>query len=128
MTKRAMPYDHPQYLAHEQLNASLSGSGGVGRFAVFTDARAKSVTLKPSTGGTSNDITTLVAIDGTTTSTLATATFGSGATAGTNIACASNVTVSTNGYLQITKGTDATLVLQAAIELEVVPRASVEVF
>ena len=129
MAKKQMSYDHPAYLGRESLNASITGSAGAARFGAFTTMRAKSLTIKPSTAGTSNDVTTTLIIDGTTTTTMATTTFGSGATTGTNVAlstAATHGTFGTNGYLQITKGTDATAVLQACVEVEIVAGSDVE--
>lgn len=130
MPKKDMAYDHPQYTTRETLNASLTGSGGAARFAAFTNRRAKSVSIKPSTAGTSNDTTVISSIDGTTTTALATVTFGSGGTTGTNVqlsTAATHGTFGTNGLLTVVKGTDATAVLNVAVEVETVSGASVEV-
>lgn len=129
MAKKSMAYDHGVYTGRETLNGSLSGSGGAARFAAFTTFRAKSLTVKPSTAGTSNDAGSAVLVDGTTTTTLATFTFGSAGTAGTNITlstAATHGTWGTNGWLTVVKGTDATGVLQIAVETEVVAGADVE--
>ena len=129
MAKKDMAYNHPAYIVREQLNGSINGSGGAARFAAFTTLRAKSLTLKPSTAGTSNDIGNAIVVDGTTTTTLATWTFGSGATTGTNVTlstAATHGTWGTNGFLAVTKGTDATQVLQVAVEVEAVAGAQVE--
>ena len=129
MAKKSMAYDHPMYVGREQLNGSLSGSGGAARFAAFTTLRCKSLTVKPSTAGTSNDAGSAVLVDGTTTTTLATWTFGSAATTGTNVplsTAATHGTFGTNGFLTLTKGTDATGVFQAAVEVETTAGADVE--
>lgn len=129
MAKKSMAYDHAAYVTREAFTGSLSGSGGAARFAAFTNMRCKSITLKPSTAGTSNDVSTVILVNGTTTTTLATATFGSAASTGTNITLSTNAThgtFGTDGWLTVTKGTDATLVLQAAVEMEIIAGADVE--
>lgn len=129
MAKKSMAYNHAAYVTREAFTGSLSGSGGAARFAAFTTMRAKSLALKPSTGGTSNDTGSAVLVDGTTTTTLATWTFGSAATTGTSITLSTaptHGTFGTNGWLTLTKGTDATAVIQAAVEMEIVAGADVE--
>ena len=129
MAKKSMAYDHPTYLTREALTGSVTGSGGAARFATFTTMRCKSLTIKPSTAGTSNDAGSAVLVDGTTTTTLATWTFGSAATTGTNITLSTaptHGTFGTNGFLTLTKGTDATAVLQLAVEAEITAGADVE--
>ena len=127
MAKIDQAYDHPAYRVREALTASLAaGSGTVARFAAFTNMRAKSITIIPSTAGTSADTTIVRSIDGTTTTALATITITSGQTAGTNVelsTAATHGTFGTNGLLTITKGTDATVVLNVAVEAEVVSGA-----
>lgn len=129
MAKKSMAYDHPAYTGRETLSGSLSGSGGAARFAAFANMRAKSLTIKPSVAGTSNDSGSAVLVNGTTTTTLATFTFGSAAATGTNITlstAATHGTWGTDGWLTVVKGTDATAVLQVAVEAEIIAGADVE--
>lgn len=130
MAKIDQAYDHPVYRVREALTATLAaGSGSVARFAAFTTMRAKSITILPSTAGTSADTTIVRAIDGTTTTALATITITSGQTSGTNVelsTAATHGTFGTNGQLTITKGTDATVVLNVAVEAEIVSGASID--
>lgn len=116
MAKINAAYDHPNYLVHKALCGQVSGNAGATRFTFYTAAKLKSITVKPATAGTSNDAATAICIDGTTTTTVATWTFGSAATTGTNIAIA-NTAISTNGVLTVTKGTDATAVLAVCVEV-----------
>lgn len=127
MSKQSFNYEDAVYRARELVNARLTGSGAATTVAGFTNMKLKSVTLKPVTAGTSNDVTTILVVDGTTTTTFATATLGSGGTSGTNVTRAAGpVSFGTNGYVSITKGTDATLVLAVGAEVQILPGADVE--
>lgn len=136
MATKNMAYDHPAYTSVRNLpvigiTAGLSGSGGTGvKYCSFTQQLIKSVTLKPTTAGTSNDVSSLIQISGTTTTTTALATIGSGATAVVNAAPTSGTASLGNAMIQgdtyyVVKGTDATLVLIGEIEVATQPLANV---
>lgn len=130
MAKIDQAYDHPAYRVRFPLSATnTAGSGVVTRFGAFTTMRAKSITIMPVTASTSADTTIVRAIDGTTTTALATITMGSAATSGTNVelsTAATHGTWGTNGLLTITKGTDATAVYAYSVEAEIVSGASLD--
>jgi hypothetical protein len=116
MAKIDLAYDHPAYRVRVPMNKThAAGSGVVTRFAAFTTMRAKSITIMPVTASTSADTTIVRAIDGTTTTALATITMGSAATSGVNTelsTAATHGTWGTSGFITITKGTDATAVYE----------------
>lgn len=118
-------YDSPAYqpAPPTPLGTAGAGSGAVTqRFAAFTTAYIKSISIKPVTAGTSNDICSLITLSGTTTTTTALATFGSAATAGTNVT--TTLTLGTNDAMWVVKGTDATAVYAVGAELRLTPQAN----
>lgn len=125
MATKNMAYDSPAYQAVLPCGGAISGSGGALRFAAFTDMLVKSVTVKPTTAGTSNDTVTAFKLSGTTTTTQVLATYGSAATAGTNVV--GTLTLAQGDALSIVKGTDATGVMAIGLELALVPGANVTV-
>jgi hypothetical protein len=137
MATKNMAYDHPAYTGVRNLpvigiTAGLSGSGGTGiKYCSFTAQLVKSVTLKAITAGTSNDVSSLIQISGTTTTTTALATIGSGSTAVFNAAAGTsgqigNAMVQGDTYY-VVKGTDLTAVLIGEIEVVTQPLANVTV-
>lgn len=129
MATKSMGYDNPAYLSvHQDGSQIAAGSGTTGtKYVAFTSMVVKSVTLKPTTAGTSNDISSFIQISGTTTTTTALATFGSAATAFQNIALATQPTLAQGDTYYVVKGTDATLALTCSIERVVQPLANVTV-
>lgn len=125
MATKNMGYDNPAYLAVHQDVSSISGSGGNTKFVAFTNMIVKSVTLKPTTAGTSNDISSFIQISGTTTTTTALATFGSGVATFTNVALATQPILAQGDTYYVVKGTDATAVISASIERVIQPLANV---
>lgn len=136
MSTKSMAYNHPAYTSVRNLpiigiTAGLTGNAGTGlKYAAFTAQLIKSVTLKPATAGTSADVVSLIQISGTTTTTTALTTIGSGATAFVNIAPASGTAQLGNALAQgdtyyVVKGTDATLALIGEFEVVTQPLASV---
>lgn len=123
MATKAMAYDHPAYQAVQVVGAHITASGGAYRIAAYTDLLVKSVTMKPTTAGTSNDTVTAFKLSGTTTSTQVLTTFGSAATTGTNVV--GTFTLAQGDALSIVKGTDATGVIALGVELAIVPGANV---
>ena len=123
MSEKSMRYDHPAYLARSVLGGQLSGSGGAIRFAAFTAMKVKSVHVKPTTNGTSNDTVTAYQLSGTTTTTQVLCTYGSAA--GTSTRVEGTFTLAQGDALSIVKGTDATGVMAVGIELEPVAGANV---
>lgn len=125
MATKDMGYDHPAYLAVLPLGGAISGSGGALRFAAFTDTLIKSVTVKPTTAGTSNDTVTAFKLSGTTTTTQVLTTYGSAVATHTNVV--STLTLALGDSLSIVKGTDATGVMSVGVEMVLVPGADVTV-
>lgn len=123
MATKDMRYDHPAYQAVFSYGAHITGSGGALRFAAFTDMLVKSVTMKPTTNGTSNDTVTAYKLSGTTTTTQVLTTYGSAAGTATNVV--STFTLAQGDALSIVKGTDATAVIAVGVELALVPGADV---
>lgn len=123
MATKKFRYDHPAYLQRFLQGAALSGSGGAHRFVAFTDMLVKSYQLKPTTNGTSNDTVTAFKLSGTTTSTHALCTYGSAA--GTSTEVLGTFTLAKGDALSIVKGTDATGIIAAGIELSIAARAPV---
>jgi hypothetical protein len=123
MATRNMAYDHPAYIAPETFGGAISGSGGALRFAAFTDMIVKSITMKPTTAGTSNDTVTAFKLSGTTTTTQVLATYGSAATGGTNVL--GTLTLAQGDAYSIVKGTDATGVIALGLECAVIAGANV---
>lgn len=123
MTTKDMAYDHPAYQVVLPWGGALSGNGGAIRFAAFTDLLVKSVSVKATTAGTSNDTVTAFKLSGTTTTTQVLTTYGSAATGGTNVV--GTLTLASGDALSIVKGTDATGVMAVGVEFALVPRASV---
>jgi hypothetical protein len=127
MATKNMGYDHPAYLAVNADLSQITGSGGATKFVAFTNMIVKSVTLKAVTAGTSNDVSSFIQISGTTTTTTALATIGSGVTTFTNVALATQPVLAQGDTYYVVKGTDATAVISAAIERVIQPLANVTV-
>ena len=111
MATMNMAYDHPAYLARHTLSGGqVNGAAGVStKFCAWTNLLIKSATFRPTTAGTSADVVNLVNISGTTTTTTALGTIGSGATAFSNLPVPAANQIQLQGdifYFQ--KGTDAT--------------------
>lgn len=129
MSMKSMSYDHPAYTSVREQGFSIatgSGTASVPKFAAFTAKYLKSVTLKPTTASTSNDVASLIQISGTTTTTTAITTFGSGVATFTNVSLAS-VSVAQGDTYYVVKGTDATAVYVGEFEVVTQPLASVTV-
>lgn len=131
MATKSMGYDNPTYVAvgEDQAGAIAAGSGAAqaNKFVAFTQLILKSVTARVNAAGTSNDVMSLVQISGTTTTTTALGTTGSGATGFVNYivpSTAGNMSQGDAYYVQ--KGTDATLsYLAVSVERTVTPLANV---
>lgn len=129
MAIRALPvYDHPSYTVVREMSVGTvtgaSGSAGT-KFSAFTAKLVKSVTLRPTTAGTSNDVPNFLSITGTTTTTTAIGTFGSGATAFQNAPL--NIALNQGDLYWVQKGTDATVVYVGELEVVTQPLAPVTV-
>jgi hypothetical protein len=127
-----MSYDHPAYtnvdtVAVGAIAASANSAGN--KYAAFTARLIKSVVLKPTTAPGSSDVISLLQISGTTTTTTAIATIGSGVSTfqqalptSTNLAIA---TLAQGDTYYIQKGTDTSSVYIGEIEMVTVPGANV---
>lgn len=126
MALKSMAYDAPAYQAVLPLGFNLTGNAGAtAKFAAFTDTLVKSITIKATTAGTSNDVVTAYKYSGTATTTQVLTTIGSGVVTGTNVV--STFTLARGDVLGIAKGTDATAVYGVGVEMVLVPTADVTV-
>lgn len=131
---RSMSYDHPAYTAVQgQGTGAVTGSGGVSnKFAAFTARLLKSVVLHVTAAGSSADILNLISISGTTTTTTAVLTAGSGTPATGAVSSFAFSTANGGGLLlnqgdayYLVKGTDATLTYSGEFEIVNQPLAPV---
>lgn len=130
MAQKQQAYDHPMYLAVLPVaTGQINGSAGTStKFAAFLDMKIKSITLRATTAGTSADVVNIVSVSGTTTTTTAYGTIGSGAaTTGVNLtpsAATSQVSLSQGDLWYVQKGTDATATFVGMVEAVVNPSAN----
>lgn len=130
MATKQQAYDHPLYQAVGSTpTGQMNGSAGTStKFAAFLDMKIKSITLRATTAGTSADVVSLVNVSGTTTTTTAYGTIGSGAaTTGVNLtpsAATSQVSLSQGDLWYVQKGTDATATYVGAVEYVINPSAN----
>lgn len=137
MSSKSMAYDHPAYQAVTTKPLAIAAGSGAAseKFVAFTAKLIKSVTLKPTTAGTSNDVQSLIQISGTTTTTTALSTIGSAATASVQTQPSAALNQAGTPYLgnplaagdtyYVVKGTDGTLVLAGELEEVLLPGANV---
>jgi hypothetical protein len=125
MATKSMAYDNAAYEAVLLATlGSVTGSAGVTqRFSAAVQCLLKSVQASVVTAGTSNDIQSIITLSGTTTTTTAFQTLGSGATATKNVT--TTLTLAQGDSAWLVKGTDATAVLAVGAELVLVPGATV---
>ena len=127
MTTKSMAYDNPAYLAVVPgATGTLTGvSSASQRFAAFCAMTIKSAEISVVTAGSSaSQVVNLMTQSGTTTTTTAITTFGSGeAKAGTNVAV--GIDLAQGDAAWFTKGTDATDVFATSLELVIQPGATV---
>lgn len=63
MAQSSRTYDHPQYTTQDTLDVpSLTGASALSKYVSFTGRNFKSVTLLPTTAGTSADVCQFIAI------------------------------------------------------------------
>jgi hypothetical protein len=132
MATKSMGYDNPTYITvGEDQGGAVSGASGsqVTKFVAFTNLILKSAVARIGAAGTSNDVMSLVQITGTTTTTTALGTTGSGATGFVyNVVPSSAANMIQGDEYYIQKGTDATLSYAAvSVERVVLPLANVTV-
>ena len=132
MATKNQAYDHPAYLAGLTVpTGQVNGASGVStKFTAFTSLTVKSVTLYPTTAGTSSDNMMIMKLSGTTTTTTTYGTFGSGGAVFQNLtpAVATNQVSAIQGdVLWLQKGADATGTYVGALELVVAPLANITV-
>jgi len=139
MATKQQAYDHPSYIIPYPWSGGETGaaSGGLyAKYAMFTAMILKSVEYIPTVGGTAggtdaaNSWLSVVKVSGTTTTTIATTTFGSGNAngtyTGTNVAL-TVTTFSQGDLLQVKNGTDTALKAVVSYELYIVPGANLTV-
>lgn len=135
------PYDHPSYLARQQLNLGAPTSGASKTTLHFTppasNLRVRACTAMVTVAGTAAATVALFAIGTgttftstssatfTTTSTIGTATLSTSA-AGTVVAISTdaNLTINSGGRLVSVTGTDATVTSTISVEAYVDPASS----
>ena len=125
MATKSMAYDNPAYLSVNSMGQSLTGASAKVQFAAFTAMLVKSVTIKPTVAGTSNDAFTILQYlaNGTGTTTTVLTTYGSGVATGTNIV--TTLTLAQGDACQVAKGADATGVYGVTFETVIVPGSTV---
>jgi hypothetical protein len=130
MAQKQQAYDHPMYLAVLPVaTGQVNGNAGTStKFAAFLDMKIKSIALRATTAGTSADVVNIVQVSGTTTTTTAYGTIGSGAaTSGVSLTpatAASQVSVSQGDLWYVQKGTDATATYVGMVEAVINPSAN----
>lgn len=126
MASKSMAYDHPAYTVPQMMGGRVNGAAGAFKFSAFTAMQLKSVSIGIQTAGTSaTDVVTAYKISGTSTTTVALATFTSGQTGGTNVTPASALTLAQNDVLALVKGADATADYGVTAEMAITPGANV---
>lgn len=125
MATKSMAYDNPAYQSVYPITDSLAGNAATVQWAAFTNMIVKSITVKPTTAGTSADALTMLyrGASGTGTTTTILGTYGSGALTGTNFL--TTLTMSQGDGLQVLKGADATVTYGVTFETLIVPGANV---
>ena len=121
MATKTMAYDAPAYQVPAVYSAvSVAGANGVtSKFAAFTAQKIKSVTLGVFVASTSATQPVLYYKSGTTTSTATLSAITSAAVTPKNNAV--DITLAQGDQFWVAHGTDATVVLAAAIETYVIP-------
>ena len=130
MATKSMSYDHPAYLArYSQAGTFTAGASTTFKFCAFTNMVIKSVTLNPIVLSTVNDIVTAVQIlaAGGSTNTQVLSTFTAVQTAGGNFVMTAANTLAQGDEFKVTKGTDALMTYDIAVEYVLVPGANVTV-
>lgn len=121
MATKTMAYDAPAYQVPVVYSGSTTaGANGVTtKFAAFTAQKIKSVTVANQTVGTSATQPVLYYKSGTSTSTSTLSAITSAATTSKNNAV--DITLAQGDQFWVAHGTDATIVVSAAIETYVIP-------
>ncbi len=133
MATKSMSYDNAAYLARQvgAVTALAAATAVKGKYVAFTDMLLKSVTAVVTIAGTTDGAAAAITfshVSGTSTTSVGIITFGTGAIyeTSTNVLLASGTTVMAQGDMVVGKGgADATLVVDLAYEMLVVPRANV---
>lgn len=127
MATKSMAYDNAAYQAVLPISFYLSGASATAGFTAFTSMLVKSLTIKPIVTNTSADSFSILQrpTAGTSTTTTAVTTYGSGATAGTNVA--GTYTLAQGDNLAVLKGADATGTYGVTFEAVIIPGSNVTV-
>lgn len=133
MASKSMAYDNPAYQAVDGAPLGVVGPTSATtstKFAAFTAKYIKSITIKPTTAAGASDVISLIQISGTSTTTTALTTFGSGVTTYTNVQPASGTQSLGNAVAQgdtyyVVKGTDTSGIYIGEVESVIQPLASV---
>ena len=128
MATKNMAYDSPAYtLVRTQPFAIAAGGSAlsVPKYLAFTSEIVKSVTVKPTTAGTSSSVMSLIQISGTTTTTYGLGTTGSAATVFSNYLPGSACNLIQGDTCYVVSGTDATVAYAGNMEIVTTPGANV---
>lgn len=123
MSQYQAKYDDSNYQTVEPY-VFVTAAGSASKSPLFTSFAArlvKSVSVKPTTAGTSNDVVSLVTISGTTTTTNTLGTVGSGVATLQNFPAGTGntptgIAINSGDTFYVQKGTDATVVYTGEIE------------
>lgn len=130
MATKSMSYDHPAYTSVRNLTIGTTAAtaAAVGtKYAAFTNQILKSVTIKPTTAPTASDVIQFLQVSGTTTTTTALTTFGSGATTFVNVALATQPVLLQGDTYWVQKGADTAGTYCGELEVVTQPGATVTV-
>lgn len=128
MSLKSQAYDHPAYTSVSCYASSATAAAGTTtKFVAFTNLIAKSVTLKPTTASAGSDVSSFIQISGTTTTTTAITTFGSGVVTFTNVPFGTQPILLQGDTFYVVKGTDTGSTIAASIETVVQPLANLTV-
>lgn len=124
MTTKSQAYDHPAYQVPVVYSgSSTAGANGVTtKFAAFTAQKIKSVTLGINVASTSATQPVMYVKSGTSTTTSTLSAITSAAVDVKNNAL--DVTLAQGDQFWVAHGTDATVVVAAAVESYVIPGAN----
>ena len=119
-------YDHANNIVRREASMTLAAAAsGTARWMMFQKAKLHAIHLRNEVAGTTAGAASGVTISviGTATTSVGQATFSTGAAATTTTVEFSTTTINARGGVLLTKGADATMVVDAVIEYQVLPGA-----
>lgn len=128
MTSNSREYSNPAYQVPFALNCVATGAASsvAGRFNMFTKAIAKSVQVTVVTAGTTagNNVIVSKVINGTSTNITTAPTIGTNAAGYTANVSLGDAELNQGDSIVVTKGADATAVMNVAVEMRLSPGGS----